>query len=84
MLDAAGEPIAERYIESARLLARLHAKQTDREIVVDPTVSHRIPDFDRTAMKIETRLLIDWYLPWKRGEPASDDEKREYSDIWTA
>ncbi len=82
VLDAAGEPIAERYIESARLLARLHAKQTDKEIIVDPAVSHRIPDFDRTAMKIETRLLTDWYLPWKRGEPASDDEKREYADIW--
>ncbi|WDZ79004.1 tRNA (adenosine(37)-N6)-threonylcarbamoyltransferase complex ATPase subunit type 1 TsaE [Ensifer adhaerens] len=82
ILDAAGQPIDERYIESARLLARLHAKQTDREISVDQSVIHRIPDFDRTAMKIETRLLTDWYLPWKRGAPASDDEKREYGEIW--
>ncbi|OCO99562.1 MULTISPECIES: tRNA (adenosine(37)-N6)-threonylcarbamoyltransferase complex ATPase subunit type 1 TsaE [unclassified Ensifer] len=82
VLDEAGQPIDARYIESARLLARLHSEQTPREIRVDATVVHRVPDFDRTTMKIETRLLTDWYLPWKRGEPASDDEKREYSEIW--
>ena len=82
VLDANGEPIDERYIESARLLARLHAERSEAEISVEPTVIHHIPDFDRMAMKIETRLLTDWYLPWKRGAPASDDEKREYGEIW--
>lgn len=81
ILDQAGQPIAERYIESARLLARLHAEPAQREVSVDAIV-HRIPDFDRTAMKIETRLLTDWYLPWKRGEPASEEEKTEYAAIW--
>lgn len=82
VLDADGQPVDERYIESARLLARLHTEPAEAEINVEPTVIHRIPDFDRTAMKIETRLLIDWYLPWKRGAPASDDEKRDYAEIW--
>ncbi|KSV65508.1 chlorosome protein [Sinorhizobium sp. GW3] len=82
VLDADGQPIDERYIESARLLARLHAEPAEAEIKVEPIVIHRIPDFDRAAMKIETRLLTDWYLPWKRGAPASDDEKREYGEIW--
>ncbi|MGO4623370.1 tRNA (adenosine(37)-N6)-threonylcarbamoyltransferase complex ATPase subunit type 1 TsaE [Ensifer sp. 2YAB10] len=82
VLDTDGQPIDERYVESARLLAQLHTEQVPTEISVDRAIIHRIPDFDRTAMKIETRLLTDWYLPWKRGAPASDDEKREYAEIW--
>ncbi|HEV7309261.1 tRNA (adenosine(37)-N6)-threonylcarbamoyltransferase complex ATPase subunit type 1 TsaE [Ensifer sp.] len=82
ILDKAGQPIDERYVESARLLARLHAESAPGEISVDQAIVHRIPDFDRAAMKIETRLLTDWYLPWKRGEPASGAEKREFGEIW--
>ena len=83
VLDADGEPIAERYLESARCLAALHAAPRPREIAVTADHTHRIPDFDRTAMKMEARLLIDWHLPWKRdGEPASDSERRAYEAIW--
>lgn len=83
VVDAEGEPIAERYLESARCLAALHAAPRPREIQVTADYTHRIPDFDRTAMKMEARLLLDWHLPWKRdGEPASDSERRVYEAIW--
>ncbi|MDK1491114.1 tRNA (adenosine(37)-N6)-threonylcarbamoyltransferase complex ATPase subunit type 1 TsaE [Sinorhizobium sp. 7-81] len=82
ILDTEGKPVAERYLESVRLLARLHAKPATREIAVGGGLVHRIPDFDRTAIKIETSLLIDWYLPWKRGEAASDTERKEYFAVW--
>lgn len=82
ILDEAGAPIEARYVESARLLAQLHAAPARRDIVLAGGVEHHIPDFDRTAMKIETRLLVDWYLPWKRGAPATDQEKQEYAAIW--
>ncbi|MGH6806438.1 MAG: tRNA (adenosine(37)-N6)-threonylcarbamoyltransferase complex ATPase subunit type 1 TsaE [Ensifer adhaerens] len=82
VLDQDGKPIEPRYVESARLLARLHATPARRDIALSGGVEHHIPDFDRTAMKIETRLLIDWYLPWKRGEPATEQEKQEYAAIW--
>lgn len=82
VLDADGMPIAERYMESTRLLAHLHAQPLARDITVSETVTHHIPDFDRTAMKIETSLLVDWYLPWKRGEKASDAERADYFAIW--
>ncbi len=83
VLDADGEPIAERYLESARCLAALHAAPRPREIPVTADHTHRIPDFDRTAMKMEARLLLDWHLPWKRdGQPASDTERRAYEAIW--
>ncbi|MDK1376046.1 tRNA (adenosine(37)-N6)-threonylcarbamoyltransferase complex ATPase subunit type 1 TsaE [Sinorhizobium sp. 6-70] len=82
ILNTEGRPVAERYLESVRLLARLHGEPTRREIAIGDGLTHRIPDFDRTAIKIETSLLVDWYLPWKRGEAASDSERKEYFAIW--
>jgi len=82
VLDTDGQPIAERYLESVRVLAHLHAQPVTRDIALSGTVTHHIPDFDRTAMKIETSLLIDWYLPWKRGEKASDAERAGYFAVW--
>ncbi|ASY64828.1 TsaE protein, required for threonylcarbamoyladenosine t(6)A37 formation in tRNA [Sinorhizobium sojae CCBAU 05684] len=82
IVDAEGRPIAERYLEGVRLLAHLHAQPTAREVAIAEGIVHQIPDFDRTAIKIETSLLIDWYLPWKRGAPASEAERREYFAIW--
>jgi tRNA threonylcarbamoyl adenosine modification protein YjeE len=81
VLDADGQPIAERYLESVRALAHLHAQPVTRDISLG-SVTHHIPDFDRTAMKIETSLLLDWYLPWKRGEKASDAERTSYFAVW--
>ncbi len=82
ILDAEGRPVAERYIEGVRLLARLHAEPAERDIAIAEGVIHHVPDFDRTAIKIETSLLVDWYLPWRRGAPASDEERQEYLAIW--
>jgi len=82
IIDADGRPVPERYIEGARLLARLHAAPAERDIAIAAGVVHRIPDFDRTAIKIETSLLIDWYLPWKRGAPASEAERKDYFAVW--
>ncbi|ASY58720.1 tRNA (adenosine(37)-N6)-threonylcarbamoyltransferase complex ATPase subunit type 1 TsaE [Sinorhizobium sp. CCBAU 05631] len=82
ILDAEGRPVAERYMEGARLLARLHVAPAERDIAVANGIVHHVPDFDRTAMKIETSLLIDWYLPWKRGLPASEAERNDYFAIW--
>lgn len=81
ILDAEGQPIDERYLESVRALAHLHAQPVTRDISIG-SVTHHIPDFDRTAMKIETSLLIDWYLPWKRGNTASDAERASYFAVW--
>ncbi|WP_428426814.1 tRNA (adenosine(37)-N6)-threonylcarbamoyltransferase complex ATPase subunit type 1 TsaE [Pararhizobium sp.] len=81
ILDPDGRPIAERYLESVRALAHLHAQPVTRDISLGP-VTHHIPDFDRVAMKIETSLLLDWYLPWKRGEKASDAERHGYFAVW--
>ncbi len=82
VLDADGRPIAERYRASVACLAHLHMLDLPRDIPVTTDHVHHIPDFDRTAMGMEARLLLDWYLPWKRGEAASDRERAEYLAIW--
>ncbi|WP_313612473.1 tRNA (adenosine(37)-N6)-threonylcarbamoyltransferase complex ATPase subunit type 1 TsaE [Agrobacterium sp.] len=82
VLDEAGNPIAERYLESVSALAKLHALKTPGILPVENTETYSIPGFDRAAMKVEVSLLIDWYLPWKRGSAASQDERDDYFAIW--
>ncbi|OLP54040.1 tRNA (adenosine(37)-N6)-threonylcarbamoyltransferase complex ATPase subunit type 1 TsaE [Rhizobium rhizosphaerae] len=82
VIDASAQPIAERYLASAALLARLHRLQPPRDLPVAPGLVHTVPDFDRTAMAIETSLLIDWYLPEVRGTPATEAERADYEAIW--
>ncbi|OLP60494.1 tRNA (adenosine(37)-N6)-threonylcarbamoyltransferase complex ATPase subunit type 1 TsaE [Xaviernesmea oryzae] len=81
--DSEGQPIAERYVACAALLARLHQTAMPRVLPVAPGITHEIPDFDLTALTIETSLLIDWYLPQLRGAPATAEERAAYETIWS-
>jgi tRNA threonylcarbamoyl adenosine modification protein YjeE len=82
VLDANGAPVAERYRESAACLAHLHGQAFERDLPVADGIVHPVPDFDRDAMQIEVSLLTDWYLPFKRRTPASEEERRAYVAIW--
>jgi aminoglycoside/choline kinase family phosphotransferase len=82
VLDATGAPISERYLDSLRCLARLHDLGVPPSIKLAADQQYRVPAFDPEAMKIEVSLLVEWYLPFKRGSAVSDSEKREYFAIW--
>ncbi len=83
VLDAQAQPIADRYRASVACLAHLHSLTIPQDIRVTDSHVHHIPDFDRTAMKMEVRLVLDWHLPWKRGgTAASGAERDEYLAIW--
>ncbi|MCM2476700.1 tRNA (adenosine(37)-N6)-threonylcarbamoyltransferase complex ATPase subunit type 1 TsaE [Rhizobium sp. CG5] len=82
VIDDAGRPIPERYRASVACLAHLHQMPFERDIPVTDHHVHRIPDYDRTAMKMEVELLLDWHLPWKRNAPATTDERQQYLAIW--
>ena len=82
VLDENGVPIAERYRESAACLAHMHGQPFTRDLPVAEGIAHHVPDFDRDAMQIEVSLLIDWYLPFTRGTPANDEERRAYVALW--
>jgi N-acetylmuramate 1-kinase len=83
VLDAEGAPIAQRYRESIACLAHLHQSPLRQDLPVTPDHTHTVPDFDPVAMKIETRLILDWYLPWQRGGgTVSEAERLAYGAIW--
>jgi tRNA threonylcarbamoyl adenosine modification protein YjeE len=82
MLDASGNPIAERYGATIDVLAALHRRPAPRTIDLDDGTAHSIPPFDATAMGIEVEQLLAWYVPWKLGGELSAAMADEFSAIW--
>lgn len=77
-----GAPVAERYAAAAELLAELHTRHWPDLMPVADGVFHGLPPFDRAAMMIEVELLIDWYVPYMTGEPASAALRNDYVRLW--
>jgi N-acetylmuramate 1-kinase len=82
VLDAEGRPIRERYLAAAELLAHLHGCVWPAEVEVAPGHVYEIPRYDEGALAIETELLIDWYLPRRRGRPVTDAERAAFAKAW--
>ncbi|TKT82772.1 tRNA (adenosine(37)-N6)-threonylcarbamoyltransferase complex ATPase subunit type 1 TsaE [Aquamicrobium sp. LC103] len=79
-----GEPIPERYVAAAELLAEIHRRDWPGEAEAAPGVVHAIPPFDRPAMLIEVDLLLDWYLPAVAGRQATAGERDGFAKAWNA
>lgn len=77
-----GTPIEERYLQSVACLAGLHQAPRPDLLPVGDSSTYEVPPFDRQAMKIEVSLLVEWYLPHKRGKPLTDSEKSDYYALW--
>ncbi|NTA38395.1 tRNA (adenosine(37)-N6)-threonylcarbamoyltransferase complex ATPase subunit type 1 TsaE [Agrobacterium salinitolerans] len=82
VLAADGTPIEERYLQSVACLATLHQTPPPALLPMRDGSTYDIPPFDRQAMKIEVSLLVEWYLPHKRGGALTDGEKQDYYAIW--
>lgn len=82
ILDADGNPIEERYLESVACLASLHETPAPGQIILPNGATYEVPAFDADAMKIETSLLVDWYLPHIRGGDVDESEKQSYFAVW--
>ena len=82
VLDADGRPIAERYEEAVRCLADFHKRPVPERLEIEPGEYHIVPSFERSTLKFECEVLLDWHLPWRRGEPASEAERADYLEIW--
>ncbi len=77
-------PVRERYLASAAMLAEFHQEPlVTRQELPNGTV-YEVPAYDRGAMLIETELLIDWFLPRFRGNPATQAERDAFLEIWNA
>jgi tRNA threonylcarbamoyl adenosine modification protein YjeE len=82
VLDAEGRPIPERYEEAVRCLADFHRRPVPERLEIADGQYHTVPCFERETLKFECEVLLDWHLPWRRGEPASDCERHAYLEIW--
>ena len=80
--DAGGAPIAERYCAAAELLAELHLAKIPRGLPLGAGEFYELPPYDRDALMIEARLMLDWYVPRKLGRAASEAEARRFQDLW--
>lgn len=83
-LDEEGKPLAARYAAAAELLATIHGRPWESRLEAAPGVVHVMPPFDRGALMIEVDLLLDWYVPYITGAPASDALRMEFGRIWYA
>lgn len=84
VLDDARNPIAERYVAAAELLADMHGRPWSPHIEIAPGIVYDVPPFDRDAMLIEVDLLIDWYVPAVNGKQADDALRARYRQEWNA
>ncbi|GIL01766.1 MAG: bifunctional tRNA (adenosine(37)-N6)-threonylcarbamoyltransferase complex ATPase subunit type 1 TsaE/phosphotransferase [Alphaproteobacteria bacterium] len=87
IVDDQGHPVAARYREAARLLARLHAVDWPARLAGTcpggESYDHRVPDYDAQALVIEASLLVDWYVPAFAGQPLAPADRQAFTDIWT-
>lgn len=81
VLDRHGRPRVECYEAAIDVLAALHEAPLERTISLGETV-YGVPAYDNRALAIETELLTDWYLPWRNGRPAAEDERQSYRAAW--
>lgn len=82
VLDAEGQPIAERYEAAARMLAHLHQHQWPQIIAVSKEREHVLQRFDRDAMLIEAELLPVWYAPHQRGQALDASQLKAFEQAW--
>ena len=77
-----GEPVGERYIAAAELLADLHSVTWPESVPITAERDHQIPVFDQGLIEAEVDLLIAWYLPHIAERTVSDAAHATFFDIW--
>jgi len=86
IVDPAGQPLPDRYLESARLLAWFHGQDWPATATVatesGALVEHVIARYDQEALLIEASLMADWYAPRRLGRRLTAAERMEFDSIW--
>ncbi|WP_336278708.1 tRNA (adenosine(37)-N6)-threonylcarbamoyltransferase complex ATPase subunit type 1 TsaE [Bartonella sp. CB175] len=81
LTDQIGNPIEERYIACAELLASFHQKSWPSEKQFS-TFFLQIPFYDCKAMQSELSLLLDWYLPFQTQKNLSKQQRKDFFTCW--
>lgn len=82
LVDTAGVPIAERYSAAIELLAKLHDTRIPCDIPIGNGKTYSLAPYDRDALLIEARLMIEWYVPYRLGRMATPAESQEFDLLW--
>jgi N-acetylmuramate 1-kinase len=64
-------------------LIALRNKPFARSLPLPDGTTHVLPRFDRAALEIEVGLLLDWYWPYAKGEPAPTAIRTEFAALWS-
>ena len=80
--DGEGWPVAARYCAAAELLSQLHLAKIGRDLPLGGGEVYTLPPYDRDALMIEARLMLDWYVPWRLGRAASEAEANRFENLW--
>lgn len=63
--------------------ALLLLRQTPPGVVLTASgVRHKLPEFDREALGIETELVLDWFLPAVTGAEPPRAVREEFASLW--
>lgn len=82
IIDAERRPIVARYMAAMETLAEMHERSWAPEVSLPDNSTHRLPPYDRDAVLIEVDLLAQWYAPYKQGQALSDQQLRDFGQIW--
>ena len=80
--DDHGTPIRERYLESAAVLARIHAEPRPSVLPLPGGGSHTLPPYGDAAFAVEAEFLPDWYVPHVTSAPISAGGRAEFVALW--
>lgn len=79
---ADGADMTEPYAAAVDLLAGLRAGATAETVGAGDGTVHRIPPYDRAALRIEADLLLDWFWPRVREGEADPATRRAFAAQW--
>jgi tRNA threonylcarbamoyl adenosine modification protein YjeE len=77
-------PQDELWQAAVDALVLLRRSQPPRALPLPDGSRHEIPAYDPGAMQIEVELLVDWYWPALRGEPAPAEACAEFRELWAS
>ncbi len=77
-----GRPIAERYFAAVDVLAKMHGQTWPHRVAVNGSPDYQVPGYSTEAMIAEASLFLDWYVPETTGQPADEQTRLEFENLW--
>jgi tRNA threonylcarbamoyl adenosine modification protein YjeE len=80
---ALGASQPELWRAAVDALVKLRTVPLPPNLPLPDGTTYSLPRRDRQAFEIEVELMLDWYWPALKGEPASPAVRAEFMDLWS-